>query len=168
MLDDADDVGCVAAARALRVVRVDGAPAEGRHGALNEARLVERVRVNQALHVQLVAYAQARVDGRWRRAPVFVQLEPTGAGYHLLAQGLRCAVVALARDAHVERQLVAGLQHLPHVCRPRCARRRRRPRTAFLDVRSILGHGDIHIGRVEMERGRRADRTWDRCRLLAS
>lgn len=72
VLDDADDVGRVAAARALRVVRVDGAPLEGRDGRLHVPGLVERVRVDQALHVHLVAYGQAGVDGGGRRAPILV------------------------------------------------------------------------------------------------
>ena len=75
VLDDRDDVGRVPAAGALGVVGVDRTPLECCDGLLDEAGLVESVRVDEALHVVLVAYAQAGVDCRGRRAPVFVQLE---------------------------------------------------------------------------------------------
>lgn len=117
VLHHRDDVGRVPAARALGVVRVDRAARERRDGRLDVPGLVERVRVDEALHVELVAHPQARVDGRRRRAPVLVQLEPALPRQDLLPERPRRAVVALARDADVHRQLVAGLQHLPRVVR---------------------------------------------------
>lgn len=112
---DGDDVGRVAAAGALGVVRVDGAAAEGGDGRLDEAPLVERVRVDQALHVELVAHAQAGVDGRRRAAPVLVQLEAARPRRHHLAEGRGVRVVALARHADVDGQGVGGLHDLSGV-----------------------------------------------------
>lgn len=141
MLHDADDVRGVATAGALGVVRVDGAPLEGGEGALDEPRLVERVRVDQALHVQLVADGQARVDGRGRGAPVLVELEPAGPRDYLLAQGLGVAVVAFARDADVDGQRVARLEHLAHVIGAGCAGRRTRTGAVMNCERVEVGEG---------------------------
>lgn len=71
--------------------------------------------MDQALHVELVADGQACVDGGWGRAPVFVELEPAGAGDYLLAEGFGVAVVAFAGDADIDGERVAGLEHLAHV-----------------------------------------------------
>ncbi len=114
--DDGDDVGRVPAAGAFGVVGVDGALLEGRDGLLDEAGFVQRVGVDEALHVVFVAYAEAGVDGGGRAAPVFVELQPGGAGEALLAQGRFVAVVAFSRDAEVDWQLVTGLDHLPEMC----------------------------------------------------
>ena len=85
----ADDVGRVAAAGAFGVVRVDRASLERRNRIVDEAGLVERVGVNGDLHVVLIGHGQAAVDGRRRRAPVFVQLQPDGAGANLLVEPFR-------------------------------------------------------------------------------
>lgn len=115
VLHHADDVGCVPTARTLGVVRVDGPPLERGDCALHEAGLVERVGMDQTLHVQLVADAEARVDGRRRAAPILVQLEAARPGDDLFAQGFRVAVVAFAGDADIDRDAVACLKHLAHV-----------------------------------------------------
>lgn len=115
--DDGDDVGRVPAAGALGVVGVDGAARDGGEGGLDVPGLVERVGVDEALHVHLVAHAQAGVDRRRRRAPVLVQLEPALPCGDLFAQGLWRAVVAFASDADVEGERVAGLEHLLRVVR---------------------------------------------------
>ena len=112
MLHHGDDVGCVSAARALSVVGVDGAVAEGADGLLDEAGFVERVGVDQALHVVVVAYGETGVDGGGCGAPVLVEFEAAGAGGALLSEALGVAVVALAGDAEIEGQLVTGLKHL--------------------------------------------------------
>jgi hypothetical protein len=79
-----DDVGCVAAARALRVIGVDCAALERRQRILDEARLVERIGVDRDLHVVLLGDRQAAVDRRRRRAPVLVELQPQASGLDLL------------------------------------------------------------------------------------
>ena len=108
---DADDVRRVAAAGALRVVRVDRAAADRVHRVLEEAGLVQRVGVDLHLHVELVARVERGVDDRGHRAPVLVDLEPDGAGAHLLQQRLDRVRGALAEEAEVEREPVGGLQH---------------------------------------------------------
>ena len=65
-------------------IGVDGAALERGDRVLDEAGLVERVGVDGDLHVVRLGDAQAAVDGRRRRAPVLVQLEPDGAGDDLL------------------------------------------------------------------------------------
>jgi hypothetical protein len=85
------------------MVRVDGALLEGGNSRLDKSGLVERVGMDKALHVQLVADGETRVDGGRGGAPVFVKLEATGAGDDLLAEGCRAAVVAFASDSNVHR-----------------------------------------------------------------
>ena len=81
---DADDVRCVAAPRALRVIGVDCAPGDGLNRALHITRFVERIRVDGDLHVEFVGYREAGVDGRGRRAPVLVELQPARTSPQLL------------------------------------------------------------------------------------
>ena len=70
----------MAAAGPLHVVRVDGAPADGRHRVLQLGGLVEAVRVEAHRDVALVRVAQDPVDEVRVRAVVLVNLEAGGAG----------------------------------------------------------------------------------------
>ena len=70
-----DDVGRVAAAGALGVVRVDRPAGERGDRVVDEAGLVERVGVDRDLHVARLGDREAAVDRRRRGAPVLVQLE---------------------------------------------------------------------------------------------
>ena len=108
----ADDVGRVPAARALRVIHVDGPAGDRLQRVLEEAALVERVGVQLDLEVELVRDAQAAVDRRRRRAPVLVDLEPEAAGLDLLDQRRRAGGVAAAEEAEVHRPGLRRLQHL--------------------------------------------------------
>lgn len=89
LLHDADDVGGVAATGTFSVISVDRSVLEGGDGGLDEPGFVERVRVNETLDVELIAYGQTRVDGGGCRPPILVKLETTGTGVDLLAQGER-------------------------------------------------------------------------------
>ena len=71
--------------------------------------------MNAALDVELITYGQARVDGGRRCAPVLVDLEAAGPGDDLLAEGRHFAVAPFAGKADVDRQRVAGLEHLADV-----------------------------------------------------
>ncbi|KAI3488240.1 hypothetical protein L1887_47779 [Cichorium endivia] len=113
----------MATTRALRVVGVDRAALEGGEGAFDEARLVERVRVDVALHVVLVAHGQACVDDGRRGAPVLVDLESRTAGLDLVLQARQARVVALAREGKVERYAVGGDHHAAQLVLARRARR---------------------------------------------
>ena len=79
-----DDVGRVPAARTLRVVRVDGAPLEGRHRVFDEAALVECIGVDAHLHIVLVGDSQAVINRGRGGAPVLVQLKAQRPGLYLL------------------------------------------------------------------------------------
>lgn len=56
--------GAWSAARALRVVGVNGSPPEGGQSIFHKTGLVERIRVDGHLHVVFVGHRQAVVDGR--------------------------------------------------------------------------------------------------------
>ena len=117
---DADDVRGVAASRAFRMVGVDGPALERRDRVVHVARLVERVGVDHHLHVLVLGEGEAAVDRRRRRSPVLVELEAHCTGADLLHEARAHRGVALAGEAHVERQVVCGLQHAADVP---CARR---------------------------------------------
>ena len=85
---DGDDVGRVAAAGALGVVRVDRPAGDGGQRRVDVAGLVERVGVDGDLHARLVGDGEAGVDRRRRRAPVLVQLEAGRPAAQLLPQRL--------------------------------------------------------------------------------
>jgi hypothetical protein len=110
-----DDVGRMAAARALGVVRVDRAAADRVERRLDEAGFVQRVSMDRDLHVHLVGDLERGVDRRRRRAPVFVQLESDRARFHLLDERRDEARVALAEEAQVHRERFRRFEHPVHV-----------------------------------------------------
>ncbi|MNP16023.1 hypothetical protein D3C76_1084020 [compost metagenome] len=77
--------------------------------------------MDRHLDVHLLGHAQAAIDRRRRRTPVFVQLEADGTGSDLLAQGLGARGIALAQQADVDRQAVCCLKHARQIPRPRGA-----------------------------------------------
>lgn len=105
----------MASASAFAVVGVYGPPFERGDGALDAARLIQRVRVDRHLHIVCLGHGEAGVDCRGRRAPVLVQLEPHRAGLDDVVQALRRRRVAFAREPDVQRKPVRGLQHHPEV-----------------------------------------------------
>src|SRR5438105_1466692 len=72
----ADDARRVPAARALRMIGVDGATLEGRDRVVHVARLVQGVGVDGHLHVLAFGDSQAAVDGGRRGPPVLVEFQP--------------------------------------------------------------------------------------------
>ena len=88
---DLDDVGRVAAARALRVEGVDAATGDRADGGLDVARLVEAVGVQGDLQPELVGCAERGVDRRGGRTPVLVDLVSRGACERLLGADPRPA-----------------------------------------------------------------------------
>jgi hypothetical protein len=108
---DADDVRGMPASRALRVVGVDGPAGDRVHRVLEEPGLVERVRVDLDLHVQLVARVQRCPDDGRHRAPVLVDLEPDGARAPLLEQRRDVVGGPLAEEPEVDRERLGGLEH---------------------------------------------------------
>ena len=77
---DRDDVGCVPAARAFGVVRVDATPGDGSECLFDEPGLVQGVRVQRHLHPRLISDPQTRVDSCRCTAPVLVEFESRSAG----------------------------------------------------------------------------------------
>mmetsp|Transcript_32922 Transcript_32922/g.86977 ORF Transcript_32922/g.86977 Transcript_32922/m.86977 type:complete len:576 (+) Transcript_32922:30-1757(+) len=108
---DLDDVGGVAAAGALRVVGVDGAALHRRNGVVDEAGLVDGVRVDGDGQVVQVCVGERAVDHRGRGAPVLVQLQARSPGVDDVLEAGRVRRVPLAGEAEVQRVRVRGLQH---------------------------------------------------------
>ena len=73
------------------------------------------------LNIHLFGHLQRAVNRSGRRAPVFVDLQPDGAGGDLLAQGVRVGAVTFAEQANIHRQRIGGLQHAGDIPRPRRA-----------------------------------------------
>jgi hypothetical protein len=83
--------------------------------------------VNGDLHVELIRDAKATIDRCRGRSPIFVQLQPDGAGPDLVSQAGRQCRIALAGEAEVQRQVVHGLKHLTQIERAGRAGRRACP-----------------------------------------
>ena len=111
----------VAATGPFRVEGMDGAPADGRQRVFDETGFVQRVAVQRHLNIHLFRHFQRAVDGRRRRAPVFVDLKPDGPGGYLLAQGIRVRTVAFTQQADIHWQGIGSLQHAGDIPRPRRA-----------------------------------------------
>ena len=103
------DIGRVATARALGVVGVNRPPFESRPRRLDKARLVERVGMDADLHVEFFGDCQTRINGRWRRTPVLVQLEAASPSLNLRRQSYGQRRIALAQKAKVERPSIGRL-----------------------------------------------------------
>ncbi len=86
MRSNGDDVGGMATACALGVIRVDRATLDGGECRFDVAGLVQGVGVDCHLHARFVGNRQARIDCGRCGAPVLVQLEPTRATDDLLPQ----------------------------------------------------------------------------------
>ena len=119
---DPDDVGRVAAARTLGVIRVDRPSLERGDRIVDVARLVQRVGVNRHLDVVAIGHGQAAVDGRGRRAPVLVQLEADRAGADLLVEPFGLATCCPCRGTRsssaARRSPAASARHGAHrACR---------------------------------------------------
>ena len=101
---DTDDVGRVAAACALDVVGMDGAPCNGLEALFEETELVEGVGVKLDLRMASVGSLKGTVDGCGRRAPVFVDLETRRACRELFEQWRGDVGRRLAEEAKIQRK----------------------------------------------------------------
>ena len=81
---DFDDVWSMAAACTLCVKGMDRAAFDRGDGVFNEAGFVERVGVDANLHIHLIGYRQAGIDGGRCSTPILMQLEAAGTCAHLL------------------------------------------------------------------------------------
>ena len=118
---DANDVRRVAAAGAFRVIGVNRTALDRGNGIFDEARLVQRVRVDGDLDVVLIGHAHTAVDGRGGRAPIFVQFQAAGSGADLLHERPWQAAIAFAQEAEVDRKRLGCLEHALDVPGARCA-----------------------------------------------
>ncbi len=98
-----DDIRRMAAARPFGVEGVDGAPGDGGQRVFDKTGLVQRVAVQRHLNIHLFSDLQRTVDGRRRRAPVFVDLKPDGTCRDLLAQRVRVGAVPFTQQANIHR-----------------------------------------------------------------
>ncbi len=94
-------------------------PGDGGEGVLDEAGLVERVRVQRDLDPGGVGDPQAGVDRGGCRAPVLVQLEPGRAGAELFPHRRVADRVPLAEQDDVHRPVVHRGEHPAEVPRAR-------------------------------------------------
>src|SRR6516225_2806765 len=108
---DTDDVRRMPAARAFGVIGVDRAVGDGRNRILDKSRFVERVGVDGHLNVVAVSYTETAVDGRGRRAPILMQLEPARPRLDLLFQRPRQTAVALTQETEVDGKRLGRLKH---------------------------------------------------------
>ena len=126
---------------------VDRPAVDRRDRVVDKSALVERIGMDGDLDVVLVGHLQAGVDDGEGGAPVFVELQAAGTGLDLGLERLGHAAVALAEDAHVDRQALECLEH-PHDV-PRARRAGGRPRArgragAAADQRGDA-RGDGHV-----------------------
>src|SRR5580693_2234401 len=70
-----DDVRGVSASRPFRVKRVNRSSLEGCDCILDETALVQRIGVDENLHIHVIRNREAAIDGGGCRTPVFVKLE---------------------------------------------------------------------------------------------
>jgi len=118
-----DDVRGVTAPRAFGVIGVNRSTLKGGDGVFDKAGLVQGVSVDGHLHVVVFGDAEASVDRRRRRAPVFMELQAHRPRLYLLPQARLQRTVTLAHQAKVQRKGVKRLQHPRHVPCPRGAGR---------------------------------------------
>ena len=90
--------------------------------------LVERVGMDQYLHVHGVGDGKAGIDRGGRGTPVLVELETAGAGLDLLDEAVGQGGIALAVEAEVHGEALGRLQHAPDVPGARRAGRGLGPR----------------------------------------
>src|SRR2546426_10832754 len=77
------------AAGSFGVIGMNRPVLEGRDRVFNEARFVQRVRVNRDLNVEFFGDAQTLVDRSGSRSPILVELETQSPGANLLTERFR-------------------------------------------------------------------------------
>ena len=103
------------AADALDVVGVDGAPADGGHGLVKLAGLVDPVGVHRDLDVVGVGDGQRLVDDARVSGVVLVDLEPARPRLDLPGQGVGDRARRPAEDAQIDRLMLEGEEHVAQV-----------------------------------------------------
>src|SRR5580658_9646441 len=101
----------MAAARAFGVERVNRPALERGYGIFDEAALVQRIRVDQDLHIHVVRDGQTAIDGGWRCTPIFMKLKAASSRLDLLDKGSWRTCVAFCEKAEVHGKAICGLEH---------------------------------------------------------
>ena len=74
--------------------------------------------MNGNLYVKSLRHAQARIDGRGRRTPILMQLQPACSCAHLLRQRLFVRRVSFSQESEIHRPRFRGSEHLLQIPRP--------------------------------------------------
>src|ERR1700752_2358178 len=112
-----DDVRGVSATRPFRVKRVNRPAFEGGDCIFDETALVQRVGVNENLHIHVIGNGQATIDGGGRCTPVLMKFEAKRSRLDLLNEARCRARVAFAEKAEIHGKAIGCLQHLLDVPR---------------------------------------------------
>src|ERR1700748_389369 len=122
-----DDIRCVPASRTLGMEGMDRPSLESCDGVFYKAALVQRVGMDEDLHIHLVRDGETAIDRNRRRTPVLVTFQPARARLDLFHQTDRQACVSFAENTEIHRKGVGCLQHPLHMPWSRRAGRRSRP-----------------------------------------
>src|ERR1700741_3527887 len=112
-----DDVRCMPASRPFSVKRVNRPAFEGGDCIFDEAALVQRVGVNENLHIHVIRNRQATIDGERRCAPVLIKFQAPRSRLDLLNEARWRACVALTKKPKVHGKTICGFEHSSNVPR---------------------------------------------------
>src|SRR5260370_24123090 len=104
-----EDVRGVPASRPFRVKRVNRSSLEGCDCILDETALVQRIGVDENLHIHVIRNREAAIDGGGCRTPVFMKLEAACPGLDLVNETPCRARVALSEEAEIPWVGLGGL-----------------------------------------------------------
>src|SRR5262245_10632777 len=121
-----DDVRRVSATRPFGVKTVNSPALEGGDCIFDKTTLVQRIGVDENLHIHIIRDGQAAIDCRRGSTPVLMKLEGACPSLDLFNQTGCRARVALTEKAEIHGQAVGGLEHSLNV--PWTRRAGRRPR----------------------------------------
>src|SRR5690349_20261306 len=111
----------MATAGSLGMKRVNGPALEGPDRIFDKTTFVQRVSVNKDLNIHLICDRETAINGAGCCAPVFMELETTGAGLDLLNQARSETCIAFAEEAEIHGKGVGSLDHALNVPGPRRA-----------------------------------------------
>ena len=119
MRRDANDVGRVAAAGSLCVIRMDRAAGDCGDRSFEKSRFVDGVGVNRHLHVVLVGDLKTRIYGGRRSAPIFVQFQAARSRFNLFGERSARRGIPFTEKAEIHRPRLGGFEHPRQIPRAR-------------------------------------------------
>ena len=81
-----NNIWCVTTPGPFGVEGMNGAALKCRPGMLDKATFIQCISVDHHLHIKVIGHRQAIINGRGRRAPIFMQLKPARTCFDLLNQ----------------------------------------------------------------------------------